>query len=75
MATRRYSINPQDNDHSVTEAVGAAVVTKNIELTVDFDGMVAFTPTMTGPQAKMQVLLALEKLHAYIETTAKWPPA
>lgn len=75
MATRRYSISPQDNDHQVTEAVGAAVVTKTIELTVDFDGMVAFSPTMTGPQAKMQVLLALERLHAYIETKGLWPPA
>lgn len=75
MATRRYSINPQDNDHQVTEAVGAAVVTKNIELTVDFDTLVALTPSMTGTQAKMQVLLALERLHAYIETRGTWPPA
>lgn len=75
MATRRYSINPQDNDHQVTEAAGAAVVTKNIELTVDFDSLIAVSPSMTGAQAKMQVLLALERLHAHIETRGVWPPA
>jgi hypothetical protein len=75
MATRRYSINPQDNDHQVTEAAGAAVVTKNIELTVDFDSLIAATPSMTGTQAKMQVLMALKKLHAHIETRGVWPPA
>lgn len=75
MATRRYSINPQDNDHQVTEAVGAAVVTKNIELTVDFDTLAALSPAMTGTHAKMQVLLALRKLHAHIETKGLWPPA
>lgn len=75
MATRRYSINPQDADFQVTEAVGAATATKSIELTVDFDGMIAFSPSMTGTQAKMQVLQALEKLHAYIETKHVWPPA
>jgi hypothetical protein len=61
--------------HHVTEAAGAAVVTKNIELTVDFGTLAGLTPTMTGTQAKMQVLLALEKLHAYIETKGLWPPA
>lgn len=75
MATRRYSINPEDEMHLVTENVGAAVVNKNIELTVDFGALAALTPSMTGTQAKMQVLLALEKLHAYIETKGLWPPA
>ncbi len=75
MATRRYSINPQDNDHQVVEAAGAAVVTKNIELTVDFDTLAALNPSITGPQGKLQVLLALERLHAYIETRGVWPPA
>jgi hypothetical protein len=75
MATRRYSINPQDNDHQVTEAAGAAVVTKNIELTVDFDTLAALNPSITGPQGKLQVLMALKKLHAYIETRSVWPPA
>ena len=75
MATRRYMINPGENDHQVTEAVGAAIVTKNIELTIDFGGLAALTPTMTGTQAKMHVLQALELIHAYIETKATWPPA
>ena len=72
MATRRYSINPEDNDHAVTEAAGLAIVTKLIELTVDWDGLAALTPAMSGQQARMQVLLALEKLHAYVETTGKF---
>lgn len=61
--------------HLVTENVGAAVVNKNIELTVDFGALAALTPSMTGPQAKMQVMIALEKLFAYIETKGLWPPA
>lgn len=72
MATRRYSINPEDQDHAVTEAAGLAVVTKNIELTVDWDGLAALTPAMSGQQARLQVLAALERLHAYIETTGKF---
>lgn len=72
MATRRYSINPEEQDHNVTEAAGAAVVTKSIELTVDWDGLAALTPAMSGQQARLQVLLALERLHAYIETSGKF---
>lgn len=71
MATKRYSINPQDPQHLVTEAAGIAVVTKNIELTVDWDTLAALTPNMTGAHARLQVLAALEKLHAYIEQTGK----
>lgn len=74
MATRRYSINPEDADYQVTEAVGAAVATKNIELTVDFAGLAALTPAMTGVQAKTAVLDALDKLKAYI-SKGVWPPA
>ena len=72
MATRRYSINPEDNDHGITEAAGLAVVTKSIELTVDWDGMAAYANPMSGQQARMQVLAALEKLHAYIESSGKF---
>ena len=70
MATRRYMLNPQDNDHTVTEAVGAAVVTKNIELTVDWGGLNA--AGLSGQQARLQVLAGLDKLHAYIETIGKY---
>lgn len=70
MATRRYSVNPQDNDHGITEAAGAAVVTSNIELTVDYDTLVS--AGLSAAQCRMQVLLALEKLHAWIETSGKF---
>lgn len=35
MATRRFSINVGDSLESVVDAVGAATVTKSIELTID----------------------------------------
>lgn len=75
MATRRYSIDPGEEMHLVVEAAGAAVATKNIELTVDFGTLGGLTPAITGAQGKMMVLIALQKLHAYIETKATWPPA
>lgn len=72
MATRRYSVNPQDASFQVTEAAGAAVATKNIELTVDWDTLAALTPAMSGQQARLQVLAALQKLHDYIEQSGKF---
>ena len=73
MATRRYSLNPGDNDHQVTEAAGAAVATKFIELTVDYDGMIA--AGLSAAQARLQALSALEKFHAHIETAGKFNAA
>lgn len=72
MATRRYSINPEENDHAVTEAAGLAIVSKYIELTVDWDGLAGLTPAMSGQQARMQVSLALERIMNYIETSGKF---
>jgi hypothetical protein len=73
MATRRYSLNPEDHDHAVTDAVGAATVSKNIELTVDWDNLAALG--LSGQQARLQVLAALQRLHAYIETSGKYNAA
>jgi hypothetical protein len=70
MATRRYSINPEDPDHAVTDVVGAATVAKNIELTVDWDNLT--TLGLSGQQARLQVLAALQRLHAYIESSGKF---
>jgi len=75
LATRRYSINPEDPAYKVTEAAGAAVVTKNIEVTVDFGTLAGLTPTITGTQAKQQVLDCLAKVAEYIEQKGLWPPA
>lgn len=70
MATRRYMVNPEDSMHAVTEAAGSAVASKNIELTVDWDGLAS--AGLSGQQARLQVLAALEKLHGYIETSGKY---
>lgn len=69
MATRLYSINPQDADYQVTEAAGSATVTKAIELTVDYDTLIG--DGLSSSQVRLQVLAALEKLAAYIEQSGK----
>lgn len=69
MATRLYRMNPQDNDHTITELAGAAT-TARIELTVDWDTMA--TDGLSGQQARLQVMLALEEFAAYLETTGKY---
>ncbi|HEX4329450.1 MAG TPA: hypothetical protein VH105_21865 [Burkholderiales bacterium] len=73
MATRRYSINPEDSDHGVTDVAGSATATKNIELTVDWDNLTALG--LSGQQARLQVLAALQRLHAYIESSGKFSVA
>lgn len=64
MATRLYSATVSGAlDVDITEAVGSAVVTTPIELTVD----------LASVPDKATVLRALEKLKAYI-TDGMWPP-
>lgn len=75
MATRRYGLKPEQHAFQITEAVGAATVTNPIELTVDFDAMAAYTPSLTGTKAKNLVLDALKKMEEYIEQKGVWPPA
>ena len=73
MATIRLSVNPEDHDHGVVQAAGAAVVTKNIEITIDTGTLAA--AGMSAAQIRMQTLLALEKFHAFIETSGKFVTA
>ena len=68
MSTRRYSISIGDNEYNVTEAVGAATATKEIELTVD---LAVVTGTVGGKEA---VILAIEKLSNYL-LRGNFPPA
>lgn len=68
MATRRYMLNKGETFVGVTEAVGAATVTKNIELTVDFDAPSGEKLT------KSEVLQALGRFEEYI-LRGPWPPA
>ena len=70
MATRLYSLNPQDNDHQVTEAVGSATVTKRIELTVDWDSLAS--DGLSGQAARRAVIDALTNFCNYLETTGKF---
>lgn len=69
MATRLYRCNPQDNDHTVTALAGAAT-TSRVELTVDWDTLA--TDGLSGQQARLQVMMALEKIYAFIETLDKY---
>jgi len=77
MATRRYSIDPETDEFSIVEAAGAAVATKNIELTVNLANNIVTDlndPTGARTISKAEVLLALEKLENYI-VKGNWPPA
>lgn len=69
MATRRYGLSAGETSFQVTEAVGAAVVSDSIELTVDLAGT-----ALTTHEGKHRVLLALEMFKAHI-TKGNWPPA
>ena len=69
MATRLYSANPQDMDHAVTAAAGLAT-TKRVELTIDWDSMAS--DGLSGQQARLQVMMTLEKMMSFIETTDKF---
>jgi hypothetical protein len=73
MATRRYSVQPGDKVNDITEAAGAAVATKSIELTVDCATSTITTASGTRALSKEEVLLALEKLEEYI-IASQWPP-
>lgn len=68
MATRRYSIGIGDNQTQVAEAVGAAVVTKAIEVTVD---LAVVTDSIGG---KFAVVESLQDITNYI-LQGNWPPA
>ena len=64
MATRRYGMSRGETQQQITEAVGAAVSSDDVELT--FDLAVGLT--------REDVLLALEKFKAHI-IAGKFPPA
>jgi len=69
MATRRYGINAGETFVHVTEAVGAAVSSDSVELTVDLAGA-----GLTTAAGKAKVLEALEYIKAHI-VKGNWPPA
>ncbi len=74
MATVRWSIFPDAREVDITQAVGAATVTNNIELTVDLG------TTMDGGTrviSKEEVVHSLQTLIDFIihgGTNQTWPP-
>lgn len=74
MATVRFSIYPDATEAQITQAVGSATVTNNVELTVDLGS------TMDGSSrviSKEEVLLCLERLMDFIAhggVNQTWPP-
>lgn len=77
MATRRYKINPGETNVNaqITEEVGAATNSKNIELTVDLAASYVYGPTgVLRAVTKQEVLDALDQLKEHI-THRPWPPA
>jgi hypothetical protein len=69
MATVRFSINPQDPIESIVIAVGAATVTKSIELTVDQAALVTDSSNPTNPRAikRVEVVIALQNIIAALQ--------
>lgn len=64
MATRRYGLSRGETEFQVTEGVGSATASDNIELTVD----------LAASLTKNEVILALEMLQNWI-LKGNWPPA
>ena len=71
MATRRYSIAPGQNEYQVVEAVGAAVVTAPIEITIDLANIAGLG---NKPPSRQDVFMAIESLLNYTLRSI-WPPA
>ncbi len=68
MATRRYKISRGENFNQVTEEVGAAVNSDDVEVTVDLATIGA------SAQGRERVLLLLDYIKAHI-VKGNWPPA
>lgn len=75
MATVRFSYLTDGREDQITQAVGAATVTTNMELTIDTGN------TMEGNTRvinKEEVLLGLQRLKDFImkggASTTGWPP-
>lgn len=74
MATRRFGISVGEGEFSVTEAVGSAVASDVVELTVDLASTTVNWRGSTRAITKQEVLDALEKLENHI-IKSNWPPA
>jgi len=74
MATRRFGISVGEGEFAVTEAVGAAVSSDTVEVTVDLATTTVNEGASTRAIKKQEVLIALEKIKNHV-LKANWPPA
>lgn len=71
MATKRWSCSIGEGEFSVLEETGAAVVAKQVELTVEFATTAVQDLGTTRAVKKQEVLDALEKIkNSIIKSTA-----
>lgn len=73
MATRLYGANPGYNLEAVTEGVGSATSSHNVELTVDCSASIVNDGATTRKIFKEEVLIILNLFEQYI-TRSNWPP-
>lgn len=74
MATRRYGISIGEGEFSITEAVGAAVSSDKVELTVELASTAVNWRGSTRAVEKQEVLDAIDKIKNHI-LKGNWPPA
>lgn len=74
MATRRYKINPGEQQKDVVSEVGAAVNSDNIELTIDLSTTAVNSNGTTRGLTKAEVLEGLKHIENHILSNI-WPPA
>lgn len=74
MATRLYGANPGFNLDNVTEGVGSATTSHNVELTVDLATSVVTDNGSTRSINREEVLIILDLFSQYI-TKGNWTPA
>ena len=74
MATRLYGANPGFALENVTEGVGSATTSHNVELTVDLASTIVTDNGSTRSISKTEVLIILELFKEYI-VKSNWTPA
>lgn len=74
MATRLYGANPGYQLENVTEGVGSATTSHNVELTVDLSASIVTDAGATRAIQKEEVLIILNLFEQYI-IRSNWTPA
>ena len=74
MATVRWSIFPTAREQDITQAVGAATVTNNIELTVDLGTTMDGGTRALSREEVIHTVRTLLNFLIHGGTNATWPP-